>query len=117
VKLNDTEQKIVAEVASRADALLDDLKLHVGLPTGGGNKEALDETRERFTTRLEKLGARTDIYPGDDKPGWLHGVAPGAAPPPTAVCRRVRTTVDNRCQSRADRGAPRHRPRSAGRFP
>ena len=43
MKLNDTEQKIVAEVASRAEALLEDLKLHVGLPTGGGNKAALDD--------------------------------------------------------------------------
>lgn len=94
MKLTETEQKIVAEVASRADALLADLKLHVGLPTGGGNKEALDETRERFTARLEALGARTDVYPGDDKPDWLHGVAPGAVPPPTAVCRRVRTASD-----------------------
>ena len=94
MKLTETEQKIVAEVASRADALLEDLKLHVGLPTGGGNQSALDETRERFTTRLEKLGARTDVYPGDDKPEWLHGVAPGVAPPPTAMCRRVRTALD-----------------------
>lgn len=95
MKLSELEQKIVASVESRREALLEDLKLHVGLPTGGGNAAALDETRDRFTARLEALGARTDIYPGDDKPDWLHGVAPGAAPPPTAVCRRVRTAVDN----------------------
>ncbi len=95
MKLSETEKKIVDAVASRADALLEDLKLHVGLPTGGGNKAALDETRERFTTRLEALGARTDEYPGDPKPGWLHGVAPGAEAPPTVVCRRVRLNVDS----------------------
>ncbi len=90
VNLNDTEKKIVASIEARREALLDDLKLHVGLPTGGGNADALDETRERFSTRLEKLGATTEVYPGDPKPGWLHGVAPGATPPPTAVCRRIR---------------------------
>jgi hypothetical protein len=90
MQLSETEQKIAGAVASRADALLEDLKLHVGLPTGGGNKAALDETRERFVSRLERLGARTDVYPGDDKPSWLHGVAPGATPPPTAVCRRLK---------------------------
>lgn len=90
MKLTELEQRIVASVESRREALLEDLRLHVGLPTGGGNKAALDETRERFTGRLEKLGARTDQYPGDDKPGWLHGVGPGSTPPPSAVCRRLK---------------------------
>lgn len=89
VNLSETEQRIVSSIAARADALLDDLRLHVGLPTGGGNKAALDETRERLVKRLEALGATTDYYPGDAKPTWLHGVAPGAEPPPTAVCRRT----------------------------
>jgi glutamate carboxypeptidase len=89
VNLSDTEQKIVSSIAARADALLDDLRLHVGLPTGGGNTAAMDETRERFVSRLEALGATTNLYPGDPKPDWLHGVVPGAEPPPTAVCRRT----------------------------
>ena len=87
--LSPAERKLCAGIASRRDALLDDLRLHVGLPTGGGNTAALDETRERLTRRLEALGAKTELVPGDPKPEWLFEPGAGnSAPPPTAVCRR-----------------------------
>lgn len=89
--LSTTEQRIAAAVASKRDHLLADLRLHVALPTGKGNTEALDETRQRFIDRLEALGATTRLIPGDPKPDWLWGAAPGGKPPPTAVCRRLRT--------------------------
>jgi glutamate carboxypeptidase len=90
-------QKLVSLVAARREALLEDLRLHVGLPTGGGNAAALDETRERLTSRLASLGASVELVPGAPKPQWLY--EPGAASrsgvnpppiPPTAICRRSR---------------------------
>jgi glutamate carboxypeptidase len=86
--LTATEQRIAQAVAARATDLLDDLRLHVALPTGMGNTAALDETRERLTARLVALGATNERIPGEPKPSWLHGVKPGATPPPAAVCRR-----------------------------
>lgn len=86
--LTDTEAKVCALIASQRDALLDDLRLHVGIPTGGNNKTALDTTRERLCARLARLGATIELVPGDPKPEWLYGVTPGGHIPPTAVCRR-----------------------------
>ena len=90
MKLTETEQRIVSSIAASKDSLLEDLRLHVGLPTGKGNTPALDETRERFTKRLAVLGAQIDLSPGEPKPAWLAGQTPGGAVPPTAVCRRHR---------------------------
>ena len=44
-----------------ADALLEDLKLHVETPTGGGNLEAIEESRTLLTKRLDALGAKTTL--------------------------------------------------------
>ncbi|MEM0983599.1 MAG: M20/M25/M40 family metallo-hydrolase [Planctomycetota bacterium] len=89
--LTENEQRLCAEIASRESALLEDLKLHVGLPTGGHNTPALDESRERLSSRLEALGARTELVPGEEKPAWLSlgEKGGGRAIPPTAVCRRT----------------------------
>ena len=38
--LSSIEQRLIARVAQRAQTLLEDLRLHVGIPTGGGNAEA-----------------------------------------------------------------------------
>lgn len=83
------EQKVCTIIESRANALLDDLRLHVGIPTGRNNTPGLDETRERLTARLSDLGARFERYDGDPKPAWLLGGEAGGAIPPTAVCRRT----------------------------
>jgi len=96
--LTEQEQRVCAEIERRADALLDDLRRHVALPTGGGNTDALDESRGLLCARLEALGATTELVPGEPRPDWLelddHG---GDRPsPPTAVCRRT-----------ADRAGPR----------
>jgi len=90
--LSATEQRVCEVIRARADDLLEDLKLHVGLPTGGFNHEALDETRERFASRLTKLGSDFELFNGDPKPDWLPGpgTRAGSHPPPTAVCRRTR---------------------------
>ncbi|MEM9066079.1 MAG: M20/M25/M40 family metallo-hydrolase [Planctomycetota bacterium] len=81
------ERSLCERIAERRDALLDDLRLHVETPTGGFNWVAIDETRDRFRDRLEKLGAKTTLVPGDSKPEWLGG-ATGDQVPPTAVCDR-----------------------------
>ncbi|MBK7405388.1 MAG: M20/M25/M40 family metallo-hydrolase [Phycisphaerales bacterium] len=86
--LSDSELRLCRAAAARAPALLEDLRLHVGLPTGGRNASALDETRERLTTRLAGLGASVRLVPGDAAPDWLYGRHPGETIPPTAVCAR-----------------------------
>jgi glutamate carboxypeptidase len=89
MKLTQQEQGVADEIASRGPALLDDLRLHVGLPTGMGNTPALDETRGLFTDRLAKLGASIESRAGEPKPAWLRGGSTTGEPPPTAICRRT----------------------------
>ncbi len=93
-RLTERESRLTNIIERRADALLEDLRLHVALPTGGENEPALDETRERFTQRLEALGARTHQHAPDPRPDWLLSTRPAtsaqAFAPPTAVCRRFR---------------------------
>ncbi len=88
--LSAAEARLCALIAGREKTLLDDLRLHVGLPTGGRNAAALDETRERLTSRLAALGAGVEMIPGDSAPDWLYGRDPEAPAPPTAVCGRLR---------------------------
>jgi len=96
VKLSETEQRVADAIARKGEALLEDLKLHVGLPTGGCNQSALEETRERFVERLETIGARTTLVAGEPKPEWLLGGEPGAYVPPTAVCERLNGATSGR---------------------
>lgn len=84
------EQRVCGLIEGRSAALLDDLRLHVALPTGGRNTPALDESRERLCSRLEALGATTTMAAGDPAPDWLYGRDPEAPAPPTAVCARLR---------------------------
>lgn len=102
--LTQREQALVHAIGRRAGDLLEDLRLHVGLPTGGGGWEspALQETRERFADRLRALGATIQLVPGTPRPPWLwgggggggaerDGVAPDGASrviPPTLVASR-----------------------------
>ncbi len=86
--LNDRERRVCDLIRSREGALVEDLRLHVGLPTGGRNVAALDETRERLTARAAALGASVEIVPGVARPDWLYGEKAGQTPLPTAVCRR-----------------------------
>jgi len=88
MNLTSDEQRLCDLIRSRERALVADLRLHVGLPTGGNNAAALDETRERLTQRLSALGATIVMVPGDAKPEWLHGVEHASHVPPSAVCRR-----------------------------
>lgn len=87
--LSPAEQRLCSLIASRHEALVEDLVLHVGIPTGGFNTPALDETRDRFTHRLTRLGADVNFVPADPKPRWLYGADSGNGAPPTAICTRL----------------------------
>ena len=100
MNLSSIEQRVCQALQSRRAALLDDLRLHVGIPTGLGHRPGLDETRERFAARLAALGAKSELIPGDPKPTWLwSGTIPPidatesspAVPPPTLIARRPTT--------------------------
>lgn len=86
---SELEARVCRAVDQRRGAILEDLILHVGIPTGSSHRPGLDETRERLTARLEALGATTHLVPGDARPNWLFGPVPGAQAPPAAVCRRA----------------------------
>ncbi|MGQ0629072.1 MAG: M20/M25/M40 family metallo-hydrolase [Phycisphaerales bacterium] len=84
------EQRITGAVAARAGALLDDLRLHVGLATGPGGAGPLEETRARLGNRLAALGAVLKRIPGDARPEWLETTpGPPGPPPPTLMADRV----------------------------
>jgi glutamate carboxypeptidase len=87
--LSDRENSVCALIARRQSALLDDLRLHVGLPTGGRNTAALDETRGLLAARAGALGAKCELLPGVPRPDWLYGEKPGQTPLPVAMCRRT----------------------------
>lgn len=81
MSLSVEESGLCRAIAARREALLADLRLHVGIPTGGFNTAGLDETRAIFAERLARLGARNELVPGDPRPDWLEGGFAGAIPP------------------------------------
>lgn len=90
--LSQREQAVQRAVEARRAALLEDLRLHVGIPTGGRHRAGLDETRERLCARLRALGAEVELVAGQPAPTWIHGLPANASAPPVAVCRRLRRT-------------------------
>jgi glutamate carboxypeptidase len=89
MSLSAAETQLCDDIRARERDLLEDLRLHVGLPTGGNNASALDETRRLLTDRLRALGASIEIVPGTPKPDWLRGADGVPHVPPVAVCRHV----------------------------
>ncbi len=85
--LSELELRLCKVIAARHSALVDDLALHVGIPTGRNNSPGLDRTRSILTGRLEKLGAVTRFFSGDVRPDWV-GDSSGPIPP-VAVCDRT----------------------------
>lgn len=88
--LDDVEQKLLAAATSRRAALLEDLRRHVGIPTGANHRDGLVETAELLTRRLAALGAVVERHDAGDRPEWLYGSSDGepAWKPQTIVCRR-----------------------------
>ena len=94
--LSGTEAKLIAAIERRRLSLLEDLRLHVGLPTGGFNKLALDQTRDLLTARLTNLGATLELHPGQPRPDWLYGASDSSAHiPPTAIASRLKPNSDS----------------------
>lgn len=69
--LNEIEKKLCNEIKSRAGYLLEDLQQHVAIPTGGYNRDAIEQTRELLTSRLVAIGAKHATEPGQPKEAWL----------------------------------------------
>ncbi|MEO1129390.1 MAG: M20/M25/M40 family metallo-hydrolase, partial [Planctomycetota bacterium] len=89
--MTSTEDTIRRIIAARDATMRADLTAHVAIPTGHNHTAGLDEYRGIVTSRLEALGARTDLIAGDPRPDWLDSTArpsAGGLIPPTAVCRR-----------------------------
>ncbi len=91
--LNPQEQKIADTIAQKADALLEDLILHVGIPTGGFNESAIEHTRDLLTARLVALGAVHTQTDPEPKPDWLLGGQPGGYQPTTSICQRLNNST------------------------
>ncbi len=96
MQLTEQEQRIAKDIENRSKDLLEDLRLHVSIPTGGNNQTAIEETRERFGIRLQELGAKTRMVPGDPKPDWLLSGQQSGYTPPTTVCERLNGATQNR---------------------
>jgi len=96
VTLNTQEQKLADTIALKADALLEDLILHVGIPTGGFNEKAIEHTRDLLTSRLISLGASHTQTDPDPKPEWLLGGQPGGYQPKTSICERLNEATQGR---------------------
>ncbi len=88
--LSRAEHQLCDRIGARAAGLLDDLRRHVAIPTGGNHAPGLDEYRGLLADRLAALGARLETVPADARPQWL--LLPGQADPgpgqPTLVARR-----------------------------
>jgi glutamate carboxypeptidase len=100
--LSDAERRLTTSITARWSKLLADLTELVNIPTGRAPHpaavEGLNRTRAIVRARLEKLGAASELVPGDPRPPWLEGPAffrkpTGSTPaPPTLICRNLSST-------------------------
>lgn len=103
------EHALRQAIARRHQAMLADVRTLVNMPTGPGG-DGLDVSRQWICSRLEALGAKTELIAPDPRPGWLYaeageGASVGAsarAQPPIAICRR-----ENGVNSNSINGSPR----------
>lgn len=89
MSLTALETRLCDHIAGLRDALIDDLRTHVALATGGRNMEAIERTRELLVTRALKLGASHELIAGDRKPEWLYAEIKGQEPLRASACRRA----------------------------
>lgn len=83
------EQRVCEQIAGRSEQLVEELSAMVAIPTAGGNSAGLKELRHRLVSRLVRLGAETELVPGQARPEWLAGPAERWPIEPIAVCRRT----------------------------
>jgi len=82
------EQRVCEALEKRLDAMLEDLRTVVAIPTGHNHTAGLDEYRDWMIRRLRALGAVAEEIPGEPRPEWLWGGSDGPTPP-TVACRRL----------------------------
>jgi glutamate carboxypeptidase len=92
-----TDTRLHTVIARRENAMREDLRRYVDIPTGFNHAEGLDEIRALVTGRCEALGARTEMIPGGPRPNWLRsdddaGGGAGGRVPPSAICRGPQAT-------------------------
>lgn len=81
------EKRLAEAMATRASRMLADLAELVRMPTGCGWVPGLEAARAWMRSRLEALGACSELVPGDPAPSWLADLVPPAHVPPTLICR------------------------------
>ncbi|MBX3380602.1 MAG: M20/M25/M40 family metallo-hydrolase [Phycisphaeraceae bacterium] len=89
--LSSSEQRLADTIRASSTRLLDDLRTHVNLPTGGISAPAMDESLALFTRRLEKLGASVFTETGERPPAWLFSGASEMSPRKVAICSKKST--------------------------
>jgi glutamate carboxypeptidase len=92
--VDEAESRLMATIAARSAALLDDLNAFVAIPTGPGADTGLDTLRALMSNRLAALGATCEELPGDAKPDWLDPRPRTTPPPPTLLARRTQGGSD-----------------------
>lgn len=86
--LSDREVRLVDSIRASGAQLLEDLRTHVNLPTGGITAPAMDESVALFTHRLEKLGASVFVETGERPPPWLFSGAAEMTRRKVAICSK-----------------------------
>ncbi|MBL8745275.1 MAG: M20/M25/M40 family metallo-hydrolase [Phycisphaerae bacterium] len=86
-------ERLASIISPRRDEMIADLARFVAIPTGHNHTPGLETFRAILTARLEALGAKAEVIPGDPRPEWLtestdRDRAKAFEPPPTVVCRR-----------------------------
>jgi len=89
--LNPLEQHVCETLATRHQAMVEDLREAVEISTKSGHNEGLDRYRALMRARLESLQAATHLIPGDPRPAWIDPDDAGiqAPPPPTLFADRL----------------------------
>lgn len=88
--LTEQESRLVRSLSQQGPRMLEEVRRLVAIPTGGNSRAGLDETRGIFRERLERLGANSQLIPGDAKDPWLNVESHDPHVPPTLVCRSAR---------------------------
>ena len=86
--LDGNEERLRDSIAARGEALLEDLRSWVAIPSGQGHAPGLVRQRTLLVERLRALGAQVTLAPGEARPAWLGTGAARGEPPPTVVATR-----------------------------